>query len=68
VSKTDSGIFFEVMNGVRRSVYRQDDRTLILADSCKCTTNYLKIDPNRAINFEIVRNPVCPIDEHRRLI
>jgi hypothetical protein len=41
---------FEIVGGERRSVYRQLDGTIELADACKC-----------GARFELD----CPIDEHK---
>jgi len=43
------GLQFAEINGKRRSVYRQLDGTIILADECKC-----------GVRFELD----CPIDDH----
>ncbi|HTT23628.1 MAG TPA: hypothetical protein VMG82_32165 [Candidatus Sulfotelmatobacter sp.] len=69
------GVFFKkveqrvrgTMEGVTRSVYRQENGTVVLADLCTCHVDYSRPDKQTGVSFHVKRNPNCPIDEHRRL-
>ncbi len=52
------GVFFTKIGRVRRSMYQQFDGETILADECKCTTDWQP-------DFEVTRSWDCPIDQHR---
>lgn len=54
------GLFFAKVDGRRRSVYQQDDGSVVLADTCSCKVEYRPC-------FTVVRLASCPIDEHRML-
>lgn len=63
----ETGIFFETVKGVSRSVYRQENGQVVLADSCKCIVKHGATNV-KGVSFSVTRNPDCPIDEHRSLI
>jgi hypothetical protein len=54
------GLFFTKVGERRRSVYQQDDGSVVLADTCSCRVEY-------GPSFAVVRSASCPIDEHRKL-
>lgn len=63
----DEGLMLEKVNGVTRSVYRQQDNTVILADKCTCFPDYSKPDKTTGVSFAVKRDPKCPVDAHRSL-
>jgi hypothetical protein len=52
------GVFFTKIGRMRRSVIQQFDGETILADECKCATDWQP-------DFEVTRSWDCPIDQHR---
>ena len=62
-----SGIFLTYVHGKKRTVYQQLDGEIILADECKCTIEDLELPRSSPrVSFVVVRQPDCPIDEHKR--
>jgi hypothetical protein len=53
------GVAFARMGKQVRSVFRQLDDSIILADACKCFVEYL------GGGMSVRRSSDCPIDEHR---
>jgi hypothetical protein len=55
------GIFFGDFRGKNRALYMQHDGNVILADECKCRTEW----GHGAVGFTVQRVIDCPIDEHK---
>jgi len=72
VTEYQSSIFFAEFHGKRRSFYRQLDGKTELADSCTCRVihgyfsawNSAEAWP-RQVEFIVIPDSECPIDEHR---
>lgn len=58
------GIAFTWMGKHLRSVYRQLDDSIILADACVCATDWLST-LHYGPSFKVRHLVNCPIDEHR---
>lgn len=65
------GPFVDVFDGKRRTMFRNYDGNIVLADECKCAIEWLGrkagtfAHEEPAISFRIIRSIDCPIDEHK---